>query len=61
MLQFRSSFSALFATFGVAIFDYSAVADLPLALWAVAITSAELALLGLLGYLATTPATTTPD
>jgi len=51
---------ALFATFGVAIFDYSALVDLPLALWAVASTSAELALLGLLGYLAATPTTTTP-
>lgn len=50
----------LFATFGIAIFDYSAVADLPLTLWAGVLTSAELALLGLLGYLAITPKATAP-
>ena len=52
---------ALFATFGVAIFDYSAVADLPLTLWAGVLTSAQLALLGLLGYLAISPTTPPPE
>ena len=51
---------ALFATFGIAIFDYSAVADLPLALWAATITTAQLLVLGLLGYLALSP-TPTPS
>ena len=52
---------ALFATFGIAIFDYSAVADLPLTLWAGVLTSAQLALLGLLGYLAISPTTPPPE
>ena len=52
---------ALFATFGIAIFDYSAVADLPLTLWAGVLTSAQLALLGLLGYLAISPTSPPPE
>jgi hypothetical protein len=44
----------LFLVFGVAILDYDLVADLPLRLWITLTAVGQLALLGLLGYLAAT-------
>lgn len=43
---------ALFAVFGVAVFEYEALSDLGMELWAAVITGAQVALLGLLSYLA---------
>jgi hypothetical protein len=51
----------LFLTFGLAIFNYEAVAGLPVALWAVTITTAQLLLLGLLSYLTLSPTKTPPE
>ncbi|MGA8046910.1 MAG: hypothetical protein WCA30_11665 [Dermatophilaceae bacterium] len=45
---------ALFAVFGVGAFEYAVLSGLRMELWATVITGAQLALLGLLGYLATT-------
>jgi hypothetical protein len=53
---------ALFALFGAGlfgpgegVFDYAALSDLPVELWAVVISGVEVVVLGLLGYLALTP------
>ena len=45
----------LFVTFGVAIFDYPEVADLPLELWVATTLVGQVVLFGLLGYLTLTP------
>jgi len=46
---------ALFFTFGVAVFDYPEVADLPLELWVATTLVGQAVLFGLLGYLTLTP------
>lgn len=45
---------ALFAVFGVGAFEYEALSELRMEVWAAVITSAQVALLGLLSYLAIT-------
>lgn len=45
---------ALFAVFGVGAFEYQALSELRMELWATVITGAQVTLLGLLGYLAIT-------
>lgn len=50
----------LFLVFGVAILDYDRVADLPLWWWIAFTSLGQLALLGLLGYLAATASSQAP-